>query len=33
MVSHTNFRKCEIPLDPRGFEIWLDKWDLIRFSY
>ena len=25
MVSHTNFRKCEIPLDPLGFEIWLDK--------
>ncbi|MGO9388158.1 MAG: class I SAM-dependent methyltransferase, partial [Methanobacterium sp.] len=25
MVSHTNFRKCDIPQDPLGFEIWLDK--------
>ena len=25
MVSHTSFRKCEIPQNPLGFEIWLDK--------
>ncbi len=25
MVSHTNFRKRDIPQDPLGFEIWLDK--------
>jgi len=25
MVSQINFKKCEIPQDPIGFEIWLDK--------
>ncbi len=25
MVSHTNFKKCEIPQNPLGFEIRLDK--------
>ena len=25
LVSHTNFRKYNIPLDPMGFELWLHK--------
>jgi ubiquinone/menaquinone biosynthesis C-methylase UbiE len=25
LVSHTRFRKCEIPQDPMGFELWLQK--------
>jgi len=25
LVSHTDFRKYEIPQDPMGFELWLQK--------
>jgi ubiquinone/menaquinone biosynthesis C-methylase UbiE len=25
LVSHTSFSKCEVPQDPMGFELWLQK--------